>query len=154
MRVFFLDSSAIVKRYGREPGSAWIKELTHRREGNRIYIARITGVEVVSAITRKARDGGISHADATVSLALFRRDLSSKYFAVEVTPALVSSAMWLAERYALRGYDAVQLAAALNVNNHWIAESTMAITLISADIALNEAALAEGLAVDDPNAHP
>jgi hypothetical protein len=30
----------------------------------------------------------------------------------------------------------------------------MPITLVSADQALNDAATAEGLAVDDPNAHP
>jgi uncharacterized protein len=152
--VYFLDSSAVVKRYGREQGSTWIKNLTHRLMGNRIYIARITSVEVVSSIVRKARGGGLSHADAVLALTRFRRHLTYKFSTVEITSVVIDRAMLLAERHALRGYDAVQLAAALDINDYWIAQSMSAITLVSADNALNEAAGAEGLAVDDPNAHP
>ena len=55
----------------------------------------------------------------------------------------------LADSHVLRAYDAVQLAAALDV--HRLDPS---LTLLSADVELNAAALAEGLAVDDPNSHP
>ena len=62
--------------------------------------------------------------------------------------------MRLAENYALRGYDAVQLAAALALNNYWLSLRMPGLTLLSADGALNTAAVAEGLAIDDPNTHP
>ena len=62
--------------------------------------------------------------------------------------------MTLAETHAIRGYDAVQLAAALEVHAFCLALGMPAPTLISADVDLNAAATAEGLAVDDPNAHP
>jgi uncharacterized protein len=60
----------------------------------------------------------------------------------------------LVEIHALRGYDAVQLAAALEINSNRIASGFSAVTLISADAALNAAVVKEGLAVDDPNSHP
>jgi hypothetical protein len=58
--------------------------------------------------------------------------------------------MDLADAYASRWYDAVQLAAALQAN----LRRRTPITFVSADSALNAAAMAEGLPVDDPNAHP
>ena len=54
----------------------------------------------------------------------------------------------------LRAYDAVQLAAALELNGRWVAAGMGGIILVSADQALNDAALAEGMAVEDPNTHP
>jgi uncharacterized protein len=58
------------------------------------------------------------------------------------------------QTHNLRAYDAVQLAAVLEVNDDRVAVGLSSVTLISADTALNAAAAAEGLAVDDPNAHP
>jgi len=69
---------------------------------------------------------------------------------VAITPRLIARAMDLAEVHALRGYDAMQLAAALQAN----VRRRTPITFVSADVALNAAATAEGLPVDDPNAHP
>ena len=60
----------------------------------------------------------------------------------------------MAETHEFRAYDAVQLAAALELNGRWVAAGMSGIILVSADQALNAAALAEGLAVDDPNSHP
>ena len=57
MPVYFFDSSAMVKRYINEVGTGWVTSLTDRTAGNRIQVARITAVEVVSAITRRAREG-------------------------------------------------------------------------------------------------
>lgn len=53
MTAYFLDSSALVKRYAAETGSAWVESLTDPRAGNRIYVAAITHVEVVASIARK-----------------------------------------------------------------------------------------------------
>jgi hypothetical protein len=61
--------------------------------------------------------------------------------------------MSLAETHALRGYDAVQLAAALEVKDFCQAAGVSAYMLISADNALNISAQAEGLSIDNPNNH-
>ena len=52
MAVYFFDSSAIVKRYVREVGSAWVLGITDPAASHHLYVARIAGVEVVSALTR------------------------------------------------------------------------------------------------------
>ena len=61
--------------------------------------------------------------------------------------------MDVAERHALRGYDALQLAALMEVGSH-ARLLGVPLTLISADLELNTAAAADGFAVEDPNAHP
>lgn len=153
MAAYLLDSGAVVKRYVSETGTAWISGIT-AATGNKIYLVRLTLVEVISAITRKARGTGITAIGAAMAIADFRRDVLNQYAKVDLMPILIEHAADLAETHALRGYDAVQLAGALEVNTERAAMGLSAITLISADAALNAAAIAEGLAVDDPNAHP
>jgi hypothetical protein len=61
--------------------------------------------------------------------------------------------MSLIEKHALRGYDAVQLAAALKVNDLCLATGLPTVVFVAADVALNSAATTEGLTVDNPNDH-
>ncbi len=49
MAAYFFDSSAIVKRYVRETGTAWVRRMTRHGRPDRIYLARITAVETASA---------------------------------------------------------------------------------------------------------
>lgn len=152
MADYLFDSSALVKRYVSEIGTAWVIGL-FSPAGNRIHLARITAVEVVSAIARRRRSGTVTAAGAAAMLTNFFQDLGGTFRLLDITQALLARAMALAETHALRGYDAVQLAAALVVSAD-CAASGAAFTLVSADLALNAAATAEGLPVEDPNRHP
>jgi predicted nucleic acid-binding protein len=115
-------------------------------------IAAISGAEVVAAVARRGQGGSLSTATASRLIADFRQDFASEFQVVEVLSPIIDSAMRLAERYALRGYDSVQLAAALGFNA--IARATGgAIGFVSADLELNTAATAEGLAVENPDDH-
>lgn len=154
MSDYFFDTSALLKRYVPETGSAWVNALTDPSSGNTVHIVQITEVEIVSAFTRRAKGGGLSTTDATAAIAQFRLDEAAEYEIVAVTSTLISSAATLAEGYALRGYDAVQLAAVLEVHNVLMALGVGPLTLVSADTELNVAATAEGLMVEDPNGHP
>ena len=87
-------------------------------------------------------------------MANFRYDFIHQHRVIEILPGLTSRAASLVQIHGLRAYDAVQLAAALDINTDRAAAGLSAVTLVSADGALNAAAVAEGLAVDDPNAHP
>ncbi|MGB9180426.1 MAG: type II toxin-antitoxin system VapC family toxin [Pyrinomonadaceae bacterium] len=153
MDAFFFDSSALVKLHINETGTTWVKNIADPATANRIYIARIAGVEVVSAITRRKHGGALNASDAATALADFRLDFVREYIIIEVDATLIARSMSLAEAHALRGYDAVQLAGALEVHDQRLAARLTPPTLISADASLNMAALAEGLTVDDPNAH-
>ena len=153
MAIYYMDSSGIVKRYVDEIGSAWVIDITNPEKSNEIYTVRMTCVEIVSAATRRTRDGTITSADATMAIATFKNDLQNEYQIVEVTEQLVNRAMNLAETHGLRGYDAVQLAAACEIQALCTASGLAPIVFVSADTNLNAAATAEGLSVEDPNAH-
>jgi predicted nucleic acid-binding protein len=150
---YYLDSSALVKRYISETGSAWVSGLFDPALNHEVFIAAITPVEIVAAITRRARGGTITSADAATACDLFRSDLQTNYQIVELTNGLVTRAMALAETHALRGYDAVQLAAALEVNALCVENDLPAITFVSADNDLNVVAASEGLDIENPNIH-
>jgi len=146
---YFLDTSAVVKRYVQETGTAWIRTLAASATGHFIYLARITEVELTSALARRRGQPGLSVAEARTALGLFRQDLAQDYRIAEITVPLLQRAALLADTHTLRGYDAVQLAAALEVRFQ-----VPLLILISADADLNTAASAEGLSVEDPNTHP
>jgi predicted nucleic acid-binding protein len=150
---YFLDSSALVKRYVTETGTAWVTGLLDPRERNRLYIARITGAEVTAALTRKERGGYLSAFDAATAIALFQHDYVNRLRPVEITAALVGDAMTTARTYGLRGYDAVQLAAALYANSRRLARKLAPLIFITADTSLLVAGMAEGLTTDNPNSY-
>jgi predicted nucleic acid-binding protein len=146
--VYYLDTSAAVKRYVLETGSAWTRNLADPAAGHFLYITRITDVEMTSAIARR-RGSSLSLAQATSALNRFRQDFAQQYRIVEITIPLLRHASQLADSHVLRAYDAVQLAAALDIHRQ-----DPSLTLVSADANLNTAAAAEGLLVEDPNLHP
>ncbi|MEQ8462666.1 type II toxin-antitoxin system VapC family toxin [Coleofasciculus sp. E1-EBD-02] len=52
VNAYFLDSSALVKRYIPETGSAWIQAIADTATGNLLFITRITWVEVLIIIPK------------------------------------------------------------------------------------------------------
>jgi hypothetical protein len=154
MAAYFFDTSALVKRHASEQGSTWVRSLTRVKAPAPIFIGRITAVELVSAITRRQHGGSLSAAQAGAILGHSRRHLTQRYGVLELTPTLLTNAMQLARTHRLRAYDAVQLAAALEVDRLRRAAGLGSVTLVSADHQLNTAAAAEGLSVEDPNTHP
>lgn len=121
---------------------------------NEVFVAAITSVEIVAAITRRTRGGSISATDAATVCNQFRNDLQTEYQIIEITENIITSGMKLAETYGLRGYDAVQLAAGCAVNALCIANSLPPIVFVSADNDLNLAASSKDLIVENPNKQP
>lgn len=154
MAAYYGDSSALTKRYVREIGSAWVIALTDPAAGHRIYTALVSGAEIVAALTRRTRIGPLPAAAAAAAIAAFRGQFHAWFGVVRVTDGILERAMDLAERYAVRGYDAIQLACAPAVRDVLVAAGGGPLPLLSADNNLNAAAAAEGLLADDPNAHP
>ena len=138
----------------RERGTDWRRGLTAPTAGHTLYIAGITGVKVVSALTRQTRSGALVSTDAAQDVSHFQQDFVQQYQTVTLTPTLIMQAMGLAVIHALRGYDAVQCAVAVALHQARQARGMPGLTLVSADVALNTAAAAEGLLVADPNAYP
>ena len=154
MSAYFLDSSAVVKRYVAETGSAWTINLFKPSSKNIIYIAQITGVEVVSAISRRRLGRSLTANAANKAVTRFTRDFQNKLRILRLTNSVNSDAMSLAKTHGLRGYDAVQLAIALELEKRFTARKMPSIIFISADNKLNQVAQNEGLSIDNPNNHP
>jgi predicted nucleic acid-binding protein len=152
--VYYFDTSALVKRYAQEVGTAWVMSLTDPTAGHDVYVVRITGPEMIAALFRKVRTREVTRVDAVRAAENFKADFQTQYQIVEVTADLADRAMTLAQHHGPRGYDAVQLAAALELHTVRNLMRLPSLTIVSADGDLNTAAQAERVIADDPNAHP
>jgi predicted nucleic acid-binding protein len=154
LAAYYLDTSALAKRYAREQGTAWVTALTDPATGNDIFTVRITGPELIAALFRKVRTGELSLIDATRSARNFRRDWAYRYQVIEVDDVMAERAMDLAESHGLRGYDSVHLAAALNLHTRRSAMGLAVLTFVSADNPQLRTADAEGLRTENPDRQP
>ena len=150
---YFLDTSALLKRYVSETGTAWIQSLTAQSAGNLLVVARIAWVEVLSALARRQREGSLSGNQASLILQAFRYHFDTQYQKVELLPAVIQMAGQLVSRHPLRAYDAVQLASALCLLAQLSGVNTMTFTFLTADQRLLAVAQAENLITDNPNYH-
>jgi uncharacterized protein len=152
---YFLDASAVTKRYVAERGSAWVTALTDPASGNACWLAAISRVEVLAALYLRVRTGTLTPSQAGQAEQVFRGELATHFRLLPVHDVLLNEAMRLVASHPLRAYDAVQLAAALDLQAQRQAFGGLSPPIfLSADQRLNRAAAAEGLAVDDPNNHP
>ncbi len=154
MAVYFIDSSGLVKRYVVETGSRWILDLVRPSAKNLIYVARISGVEVVSALARKRKGNLLDSQKSAKVINRFEKHFNLRYQKINITTDLINSAMNLADKHALRGYDAVQLTAAIEIEMERKSLGASSLIFVSADNELNDAAKAEGLAIENPNNYP
>lgn len=153
MSSYFIDSSALVKRYMPETGTLWIRNLTANRAGHDLFTAQITLVEIMSAISRGYHDGDIDRATLQAFRQLVTRHTQTQYHVLALNDAIITQALDLHEVYRLRAYDAVQLASAMALQQR-ASVSAITITFIAADFRLLQAASAEGLSTDNPNNYP
>lgn len=155
MSHFYLDASAVVKRYSPETGSAWVRGLTDPPTGHIIVLGEITLAEVAAALAAKYRaPGGITQEERDDALALFLSHCDTEYELIALNRFIIDRAVSLTQNHKLRGYDAVQLATALVANEALTAVGLPGLTFIAADRDLLTAANAEGLDAEDPNRHP
>ena len=121
---------------------------------NTIVCSQIGEVEVSSAFCRRCREGSITTTERDQLIATLHHDCSATYHAINVTDDVLTEAVHLLKAYPLRAYDAIQLATALVANQTLTQQGLPSLIFVCADGRLLQAAIAEGLAVEDPNNHP
>ncbi len=156
MAIYFLDSSAIVKRYFQEQGHDWIETLHDPAQGHELYIAQAALVEVVASVCRKAREQNMPLEERDTTIDDFRRDVQSIYSVWLVDNALYITAGNLCRSHRLRAYDAIQLACAIAVREDSLVNQPSEteppdFMFVSADLGLLTIALAEGFSIENPN---
>lgn len=145
MPPLFLDTSALVRLYDlSEPGARRLARLCH---GRRLVIARLTRVELASALRRKARTGELSASRVARAWARFERTRDQRYTVRPLDDAALDLATRLLARYTLRAYDAVQLANAILAAGE-LAALGVSTRFVTADQNQATAATAEGLDVE------
>jgi len=154
MATYFLDTSAIIKRYIFEQGQAWILSLCNPAQGHDLYISQAALVEVVAAICRRAREKSISITERDWLITAFRQDSEQSYNIWPVTTDLYTSAGDLCRSHRLRAYDAVQLACTLALRQYTLANQAPDPIFVCADAGLLDIADVEGLRVENPNTYP
>lgn len=143
MKHFFLDTSALVKRYSTETGSTWIHKLINDPD-HRITISRLTETEISAALTRR-----LNLPTAKFVLNDFDQDITQFLNSIEITNEIVDHAVQLARTQRLRGCDSLQLASALE-----IAKIEPSAVFVCSDIDLLTAAAAKGLQTENPELYP
>jgi uncharacterized protein len=136
--ICYLDSNALVKLFIEEPGSTETNRTV--RDADLIATVAISRVEVVAAFGRALRFGLLSEKNAEFARHQFRL-VWRHYLQLAISDPLIERAADLAWGYGLRGYDAVQLAAAAN----WQETLGMPVCMVTFDLQLWEAAARAGL---------
>ena len=150
---YFLDTSALVKRYIPEMGTAWIQSLTTQSSGHILLVARITAVEIMSAIARRQREASLTTDQTQQLRTIVQEHFTTQYQVVELTPSIASLAGELCHRQPLRAYDAVQLASAMSILPIIAKSSETPLTFLTADDRLLNSAQLENLQAVNPNHH-
>lgn len=143
MGSFYLDTSALVKLYVQEPGTIWLLALFD--SDHRLKVSALAGVEARSAVRRRQQAGDIRRDLAEQILAELSRQIETRFLRQPVTDAVLDLAAEMVDRYALRGFDAVQLASCL------IQSPEDLPVFLSADRQLLAAARSEMLRAIDPS---
>jgi len=117
---YFLDTSALAKRYHKENGSEYMDRILDQ-SGSRCLLSNLSIVELESVIAIKMRTGEIDHQSSEIARRRFRADLAQQRLLVAppMHEGHFQSARKLLVRFgvseALRTLDALQLAMALDL---------------------------------------
>jgi uncharacterized protein len=146
---YFFDTSALVKRYHTELGSAKV-DLILGESASRFSISRLTLTEVPSVFARKVRTGEIAEAQFDGLRPRFYADVRNHtLIPVRILNATFNSAGELIAKHGktrqVFTLDAIQLATALSVQQPAAVEH-----FVCADQRLCEIASREGLSVINP----
>jgi len=142
--ILYLDSSSLVKRYVQEAGSQEVAEAVEK--ASLVGTVTISRAEVAAALGKAVRLEVLPREDAWKTLQAFREEWPN-LVQLQVTDSLISRADVLAWENGLRGYDAVQLAAA----SLWQEMIGTPVTISTFDQRLWATAPSVGLAVHPRN---
>jgi uncharacterized protein len=147
LALYYLETSALVKLYVREPGTERLLSLAARSSANRLVILSLAQVEFRSALRRRERNGEIPALVANQLLDLFKQHAESRFVTQAVTDFVIDLASALVDRHGVRAFDAIQLAGYMALKTSVGAEAPI---FVCADHGLLSAAKLEGVPILDP----
>lgn len=136
-----------MKLYVLEPGTDRLMQLASNASENRLVVLEMSPVEVRSAIRRRERAGDIDPDTASLILDRLQQHLENRFLRQSLNDTVLDGALEMIDRYALRAYDAIQLAGCLALK---ITSGTELPTFVCSDHQLLAAARSELMPVLDP----
>lgn len=149
MPAYFLDSNIIVKYYVEEPGSDWVRLLVDEPD-NLCLISEITIVEVAAALSQLRGARRFGRNRMLNIFARFQEDIHTGLFMSRALDAeVLERAAEIALSHPIRGYDALQVAAAVTAEDL----SNFEVVFVSGDKQALRAAQLEALETENPFTH-
>jgi uncharacterized protein len=108
--ILYLDTSALVKRYFKEPYSHEV--VSKWAEATEIITSSVAYAETMASFYRKKREAGLKDNLVRKIVELFHKDWQS-FIRVEVSGELNEYIDRVVEKNPLRGFDAIHLASAM-----------------------------------------
>jgi predicted nucleic acid-binding protein len=109
---YYFDTSALVKVYHTEAGSATVQSMYHGTD--EIIISELGKIEYLSTVHRKYREREISHDALLALIAKFEADLQQRYTVLRFSLLVIDEAWDFLHRFAetrgLKTLDSLQFA--------------------------------------------
>jgi len=110
--ILYLDTSSLVKLYVEEDGSTKVDDLVKSSEVAATSI--VAYAEARAAFSRRYREKAFTKAEHSRIKTFFDKDWRD-FLVLDITDEMIRRAGDLAEKHALRGFDAIHLASALTL---------------------------------------
>lgn len=149
MPIYYLDTSALIKRYRTEPGSNVIRELFDGlTDSDALATSQLTVLEMNSALARLLESRQMDREEYQRVLDRFARDIGDYGFTVTpVHNELVIEAVSVVREYSLRALDALHFTSAIVAGE---LPGNQILYMVSADRMIIEACGKYGMPVLDP----
>ncbi|WP_053058143.1 type II toxin-antitoxin system VapC family toxin [Rubrobacter aplysinae] len=155
--ILYLDTSALIKLYAEEPETGEVRYAVE--EARLAAVSEIGYVEARSALARREREGSFSKEEHDEALEHLEHDFRELYLLRRVSGEIIVQAGEMVRSHALRAYDAVHLATALELREEarelyrrqQQPPEELQVWLTSYDSALYKAARREGITREETN---
>lgn len=143
--MLFFDTSALAKRYSREPGTDVVDDLIEDSD-QPVLLSTLSIIEIASALRRKQNAGELTQRLRNDLLVVFFEEATESCTILPIEGEAFERAFDLVVEDDLRTLDALQLGTALELS-----VPAHGITFVSADRNLVETATDRGLSTIDPS---
>ena len=140
--ILYLDTSALVKLFFREAGSKRVVDLVGKADS--VITSQVAYAESCSALARRRRDKRLTDDEFETA----KKQLDDMWPQMDTVLIDEMKAGELAIKHVIRGFDAIHLAAAIELRS--AASRPIDVAFCSFDDRQNKAARAEGFIVIEP----
>lgn len=149
--MYFVETSALVKAYVSERGSATVSEAFRRLRGS-LFISELVAIETLAKLTWLKRSETISRNGYRKLKREFEADLAQLFQIAPIAEATLVAARELVDRYAQTAAGPIDLVHLATLESLQALYPPEPVRLMCSDSALRNVARARGVGVFDPEA--